>query len=249
MSIKPSVKVGDIFTNKEGCSYTVVDYNGAHNVTVRFNDEDAFETTQNVSNVKIGSVKNPFYPTVFGIGFIGDGCHKAKYEGVNDLAYSTWMSMFVRCYCDKRYKRNSSYADCSVAPEWHNFQNFAEWIKNHEHYGIGYQLDKDLLSEGNRIYSPEYCSLIPVEINSLIVKARPSKNGLPKGVDFYKRNGMFRARISIKNKSKEIGFFDSAEEARDAYNKEKALYVRMVADEWRYRIKGNVYDSLINREF
>lgn len=249
MSISPSISVGDVFTNKEGCSYTVVEYNGSHHVKVRFNDDKAFEVTNTSTNVKLGVVKNPFYPTVLGVGFIGDGSHRAKYKGVNDLAYSTWVSMLIRCYSDKGYSRNSSYNDCSVATEWHNFQNFAEWIKTHEHYGLGYQLDKDLLKDGNRVYGPEYCSLIPVEINSLIVRAKPKKNGLPKGVDFYKRKGMFRARISINNKSKEIGFFDSVESARDAYLAEKANYVRFVANQWRGRIKNNAYHSLISREF
>jgi hypothetical protein len=55
-----------------------------------------------------------------------------------------------------------------VCNEWHNFQNFAEWFcKNYCDASMDkWQLDKDIIVPGNRVYSPETCCFVPNAVNN-----------------------------------------------------------------------------------
>lgn len=247
MALKPSVSIGDRFVNNQGSFFTIIDYKNAFEVTVRFDGDFNYMTTQTLGNIKKGFVKNPMYPSVLGVGFTGVGEYRSKIDGKDDPAYIMWMSMMIRCYCKEFQKRDVSYIGCSVGSHWHNYQNFAQWYYGHDNCNEGYQLDKDLLVRGNKVYGPKNCSLIPAQINALITEPRKKNNGLPVGVDFYKRRGLFRARVCIKGKSREIGFFKTAQQARLAYIKEKNIYIRLMADEWKDFITKDAYSSLVKR--
>lgn len=86
--------------------------------------------------------------------------------------------MIERCYDPKYQDRSPTYIGCSVDNEWLNFQNFAEWLTNHDYYNLGYDLDKDLLTKGSKIYSPLHCSLIPSEINVAIITEREDRKSV-----------------------------------------------------------------------
>lgn len=245
MSTHKILRVGDVFENTSGCRYKVIDYKGATEVTVKFDDVAGFEVKNSASNIRAGSVKNPYHPTVYGVGYIGSGKYKSKVNDENTLAYSTWMGMFIRCYRKKVKKSDVSYIGCTVAPEWHDFQVFAEWYVNHESYGLGYHLDKDLLKTGNRVYSPDSCCLVPVIINSAITNSAPSKTGLPVGVNPCRSGKGFRVRLSENGKSRHVGKFETIGSAKAAYIIEKDNYIRSLATEWRANIAANVYDSLM----
>ena len=55
-------------------------------------------------------------------------------------------------------KRNSRLI-CSVCEEWKHFSNFKKWFD--ENYIEGFDIDKDILIKGNKVYSPEACSFVP----------------------------------------------------------------------------------------
>lgn len=81
--------------------------------------------------------------------------------------------MFNRCYNEKYQEEQPTYVGCSVSEEFWNFQNFAKWY-NQKKYTCSYplELDKDLLYEGNKIYAPSKCCLLPKEINTTINQHR-----------------------------------------------------------------------------
>ena len=97
-------------------------------------------------------------PTVQGVGFAGIG----QYSRLTDIvAYKTWANMINRCYNPTTHSYKPTYADCRVSKKWHNFQNFARWYyKNYPQDGKKYQLDKDKIKPGNKVYSPENCCFI-----------------------------------------------------------------------------------------
>ena len=105
---------------------------------------------------------------IYGIGFIGVGNYKSRNKTGHTKAYNAWAAMLQRCYDSKLHLRNPTYKECSVIEEWYNFQNFAGWFE--KNYIDGYQLDKDLLIKGNKIYSPETCCFVPKEINLILGK-------------------------------------------------------------------------------
>ena len=78
--------------------------------------------------------------------------------------YSVWRNILKRCYT--HYKcHQSSYEGCSIVPEWLIYSTFKKWFD--ANYISDYQLDKDLLVKGNKVYSPETCCFVPQEINKL----------------------------------------------------------------------------------
>lgn len=142
---------------------TVVAYNSRDSIVVKFNDGTDVITT--VSQICRRSIKNPMKPSVYGVGYMGIG----KYNTVNaKQAHVKWTGMLERCYCDKYHLTKPTYIGCVVDSEWLNFQEFASWFNNQK-FESGWHLDKDLKVQGNKVYAPATCSLVPAEVNNLTV--------------------------------------------------------------------------------
>ena len=57
-----------------------------------------------------------------------------------------------------------------MVAEWHNFQVFAKWFD--ENYMEGFQLDKDIKIEGNKIYSSGTCLFVSPTNNKVKARAK-----------------------------------------------------------------------------
>lgn len=115
-------------------------------------------------------MKDYMKPSVYGIGFIGVGRHKATINRRSTKAYTAWNGMIGRCYSSVSQKSNPSYKGCTVDIEWHNFQNFANWFE--DNYKLGLELDKDIKIAGNRIYSKTTCIMTTKSNNIAMAKAK-----------------------------------------------------------------------------
>ena len=237
------IEVGRVFETNRCGSLTVVDYIDSSRVVVMFNDKHQHKTTVQANKLKSGSVKNPYHPRVYGVGFVGVGRFKTRVDGKNTLEYTVWTAMMSRCYNPVYHKKHPTYLECSVHPDWHNFQVFAEWYINHESYGLGYHLDKDLLVRGNKIYSENTCCLLPSQLNMSIQESQSRQEDLPTGVTKPERGG-YRATLHIDGKNVNLGYFETVEEARLMYKSRKEGNVRRLADLWKDRITKDTYDSL-----
>src|SRR5690606_34589998 len=139
---------------------TVLEDNGWNKLIVKF--DDGFITKTARQMVDKGTIKSPNFPIVAGVGFLGEGKYKPKLMGKITLEYNTWVGILHRCYDEIRQQKDSSYKDKSVCEDWHNFQNFAEWCQTARGFGnVGWELDKDLIFKGSKIYSPDTCAFIP----------------------------------------------------------------------------------------
>ncbi len=49
---------------------------------------------------------------------------------------------------------------------WNDYQVFAMWYHSQVGHTLDYQVDKDLLTQGNRHYSPDTCLLLPSTVNN-----------------------------------------------------------------------------------
>lgn len=155
---------GDIFKTNQGCEVEILEYHRYDKVLVKFLDNEGHERFVSKKELLNGRVKNPFHPEVRGVGFYGVGPHIGKVRGTNvtNKEYSHWSGMLTRCYYQGYHERFPTYIRCSVDPQWHNFQEFAEWCQ----WQIGFDnresvLDKDLLFSGNKVYGPETCVFLP----------------------------------------------------------------------------------------
>lgn len=140
-------------------------------------------------------------------------------------AYSVWYDMVLRGFNDKKKKRYPGYADATVCEEWRSFMKFREWwIDN---VVDGWQLDKDLLKPFNKEYSPEKCVFVPPWLNALITGTGNGKRNESRGACFDKSRGKYICMCSFDlNKTKNLGRFDTEEEAHSAWTAARAEYVK-----------------------
>lgn len=177
--------------------------------------------------------------------------HKKKiYEkGINDLlleshtqAYKIWKHILTRCYNKKFHTKEPTYSKCIVCDEWLLFSNFKIWFD--VHYVNGWELDKDILVKGNKVYSPQTCCFVPHEINGMFAKTNKKRGIYPIGVN--KHGNGFRARIVALNETINIGTYKHVEDAFNAYKREKEKWIKEVADKWKDQLEPRVYEALYN---
>lgn len=162
----------------------------------------------------------------------------------HEKSYSIWNAMLSRCYNPISIKTDPTYIGCTVCNEWLTFSNFKRWFD--ENYVEGYQLDKDILVKGNKIYSPDTCCFVPKEINTLLTYRKRNNSGLPIGI--ARNNKRFMVKVHINNRQTYIGTFDSMQEASEAYIKAKESNIKRVATLYydKGKITEKVYIALMN---
>ena len=157
----PTMTVGQIYPTHDG-DVKVIYYHGCDEVVVEF-IEGGYQRIAKAADIRNKEVKNPSKPSIHGVGFIGVGEYRATIKGRKTKAYNIWASIFQRCYCPLRHETHAYNRGCTVAKEWFNFQNFAEWF--YENYQEGFDLDKDLKVWGNTVYGPDTCAFVNPTIN------------------------------------------------------------------------------------
>lgn len=182
---------------------------------------------------------------VSGQGIYRPGKYVAAIDKQPTKEYRLWIGMLSRCAENGPIQKNQpAYIGCSVNQGFVHFQDFAEWCNNQIGFGLpGWQLDKDILVPGNKVYGPDTCCFVPSAINSLMVK--PQKSELPTGITFYKPTGKYVASISLFGARKYLGCSDSIESLVPVYLAEKSRYLIQVANQWKDRLDLRVYDALI----
>lgn len=233
-------RVGERHLTKEGYWITIIEYFGRHNCIIQFEDGTILKKTQ-YYNICKGSISNPYHPSVCGVGYYGIG----KYNSVTDCKkYTIWSDMIRRGYSKEFKLKNISYKEVLVHNEWHNFQVFAGWFE--KHHKEDFELDKDILIKGNKIYSSETCCFVPQEINNLFVKNNKVRGKLPIGVS--KNGKKYIARVSKNGIIVKSILYITPEEAFYAYKDIKEQHIKEVADKWRGQITEPCYEAMYNYE-
>ncbi len=160
------------------------------------------------------SARNP----VRGIG-INDAhylvCPEINGKRVMCPFYRVWKNMLQRCYSEKYHQRCPTYIGCTVIKEWLLFSAFKGWMINQNWKRK--ELDKDIKSIGNKIYSPENCLFVSRSINMLMNDNATRRGEYPIGVSFHNTNNKFQAHCSHNGKSANLGYYNTPEEASVAY--------------------------------
>jgi hypothetical protein len=186
----------------------------------------------------------------------GSGCKYCTYTkdktglffgiAINDCkeseskAYKKWVSMLERCYSQKFKNKKPTYKNCTACDEWLIFSNFKQWFENN--YIDGYELDKDILVLGNKVYSPETCCFVPHIINQVM-------NSLNKrGVFLRKDTGKYQVKVYKYGKQETVGNFENLQDAELAYKKAKNDYLIQLATEYYTKglISEKIYNALLN---
>ena len=167
--------------------------------------------------------------------------------GVNDLlltnksiSYRRWFGILQRCYSPTTKQAAKNYEGCTICKEWHKFSNFKKWFD--ENYVEGWQIDKDIIENGNKVYSPETCCFVPRTINIFFIKPKRDKRGV------FKAGNKFVALYSKYNKSVMSVRFDTIDEAYNLYCNERNKYAKELAEKYKDTLDIRVYNKLMNYE-
>ena len=242
--------VGKVCKSKSSGDFKVVKYNNARDVEVQFLNT-GYEATVELGSIRKGEVKDRYLPSVYGVGVIGER-YPSTINGVQTKEYELWKGMLQRCYSDALKKKYPTYEGCEVSDKFKSYEYFYEWCNkqigfSNDGDGNPFQLDKDLLIKGNKIYSESTCVFIPAEINLLLIKRTASRGEHLIGVYWDKANKAFIARVA-KNKGKRehLGYFKTEIEAFSAYKKAKESFVKEQANNWKGKIDERAYNALMN---
>lgn len=185
---------------------------------------------------------------VCGVG-INDRKYPSKANGAAKKEYTLWSAMIRRCYAEKALIRNQTYIECTVSENFKSYSYFYEWCQNQIGFGInGWDLDKDILIKGNKIYSEDICVFLPSCLNTITLSVKSRRGQYPIGITYKKDKRVYAARIEADGKRVHCGSSVDMMKAFAIYKKAKESHIKIKANEYRGVIDPRAYDALMKYE-
>lgn len=180
---------------------------------------------------------------VCGVGF-NDGKYPVAVGRKHIKEYNLWRSLLNRCYSPIYQKKRPTYIGCSASENFKSYSYFYEWCQSQMGFGReDFQLDKDFLIRGNKIYSEDTCLFLPRELNSLLISSKACRGTLPVGVSAH--SGKFKAECHRGLPSNYLGHFCTPELAFQAYKQAKEGFIKLQAERWKDSINTRAYEALM----
>lgn len=167
-------RLGETKYNNQGCLMKIIEYNKSSDIIVEFKDKRKTKVNTTYREFVKSSIKNPYYPTIYGVGCIGTKYH-ARTSNKIFKEYATWKNMLYRCYGELYSEKYNTHKDATVCEEWLCYENFYDWLhtqSNVENFlnGNNWILNRKIIDKNNEVYSPEYCFLVPQNVNRLFME-------------------------------------------------------------------------------
>lgn len=184
---------------------------------------------------------------VYGVGITDI---ETKANGVSYKAYKLWVGILSRCYSKNRLKIHPSYVGCVVCDDWLTYSTFKKDVESMIGYDFdGWQIDKDIINKGNKVYSKENCAFVPEYINKMLPSCRKKRGKYPVGVAKMKgREG--KAFESKCNNGKgvriHLGCYSDELSAFGAYKAFKENLIKLKAEELKGIVDDRIYNALKN---
>ena len=253
--INEIITSGEVFKNKSGNEFIIVCYDNSFNVQIRF-IKTSYEKSYELSQIRKGLVKDRFEPTVCNVGIVGDK-YATKLNNLPLPQYVLWGNVLRRCYSASYHEMSETYANCTTSENFKHYTYFYEWCNEQigfnckDDNGRLFNIDKDLLIKGNKVYSEDTCVFLPIEINAVLVKRDKMRGDCVLGVYKHKHynEDKFVAQLNLNTgKAKYLGLFNTEIEAFNAYKKAKENYLKELANKWEGKIDERAYNALMNYE-
>lgn len=138
--------------------------------------------------------------------------------------------MLNRCY---NKTQQATYVGCTVSEKWHRFSDFKKW--HDANYVDGWELDKDILVPGNKVYGPEFCVYVPQYLNALLTLRGNHRGDCALGVKRHKRVRDFAyvAQITFLGRNTCLGSYETEHEAHMAWQFGKIAQIAMALSMYR----------------
>lgn len=188
---------------------------------------------------------------VRGIG-INENKYLAEKDGILVKEHILWTNMLHRC-TEKCWVKYPTYIGTTCSENFKSYTFFYEWCQeqigfgNKDNSGRYWQLDKDLLIKGNKLYSEDTCVFLPHKLNCLLIKAELARGEYPIGVYWKKKSKQFCVQCTTgSGTQKYLGLFSDYLEAFKAYKDFKERYIKVLAEEHRHQLDPRAYNALMD---
>lgn len=167
-----------------------------------------------------------------------------------DRIKSLWRNLSSRCLEGSAIqKKYPSYIGCINSFE--SIFDFEDWVLN-EHGSFikdendkHWDLDKDLVFDGNFVYGRETCVFVPHRINTLFSSSAKTRGELPQGVTFDNFTKRYVAQIRSGGKQSKIGRFDCPKAAHREWQLRKLEIIENAINS--YPIGDKAYEFISRR--
>lgn len=185
-----------------------------------------------------------------------DGKWVQKFTQEKGVVWTTrsgvlWTNLTQRCKTGGSLQQVfPSYSTCKN--HFKDFQEFAEWCQHQVGYlnkdskGRYWQLDKDILKKGNKVYSPDLCVFVPKAVNCMLEKAEKKRGEWPIGVHSNKSRFVATVLRGVLGEPTLNKSFATPLEAFMYYKEHKENYIKRVAEEYKEIVDPRVYTALMN---
>ena len=224
------------FQNAKGYWWEVVDCSVSRSIVVKSLEWMPYTTTIRKESVQKGVVMYPYGKNQYG-GYRGEGRWNASQR---NPYFQVWNGLLVRCNDTEFKSNNPSYASAAMLEEWYNLQTFCEWCESSKpnHDNIRWELDKDLLGDGN-LYSPDTCCFLPKDVNLFLSKM--DRAYVPRS-----SGGKWQVWCSdgINLGNRYVGTYPTLEEAMDIWKQKKNARLLSLIEKYKCVLPRHVTDAL-----
>ena len=210
--------VGTKFIMNQGCTAQIVYYIDYYKVGIIFT-ESGIERECSMRELLLGRLKDYFYPSVCGIGYLGNNKVNTKYRNF-------WTTLLI----------NNKDTN-GISKEWCNLQNFSEWMDDtyKPEKMEGWVLRTNIFNEEIKECNPDNCYFLPREISKQFDRT--------KGYSIRKDG-----RISVNFLEKHIGYYKTIKEAVEKYKGIKKEYINKVSEKYKEVFSEELYSKILNYE-
>lgn len=216
-------RVGETFHHPKYGEYSIVEYLNCEKVRIRFS-RTGYECYSSYNHIQNKEVKDYFHRGKYGAC---KGCSHTDRE-----AYKTWSNMIYRC------NNSKGYSSASICDEWLDFSVFLSWY-DAQYKESHWHLDKDILSNGQGIYSPQTCCFLPPQINTFFAKHKKAK-----GYSYNKRRKKYESYCRDRGKYVHLGMYEDSHSARLAYLRYKRSLLEELIEPYLDRISVEIYNAM-----
>jgi hypothetical protein len=166
VAIKTKYLIGERFFNSRNQEYEIIGYTDNNRERViRFIDSGIKKKIL-IKGITRGSVRDFSDNSILGVGVPG------MENASNHFLFDRWMNMIGRCYYKKHCQYKNYGAKGIIVEDYLlNFKNYIDCVSKLENYDLLkkypkiYQIDKDILSINEKIYSRETLRIVTLDEN------------------------------------------------------------------------------------